>query len=159
MESQSVIEAYDFSTARTIVDVGGGHGLLLAAILKANPQAKGILFELPHASEGAKQLFAKYDVAQRVDLVAGNALQSVCAGGDIYIMKHVVHDWDNDRSIQFMKNCAAVMSSGSKLLLVEMVLTPPNIPHFAKLLDLEMLIMSPGGRERTIDEYHRLYST
>lgn len=157
-ESQAVVKAYDFSNARMIIDVGGGHGLLLARILKANPQAKGILFELPHASDGAKQLFAKHDLTQRVNVVAGNALQSVPFGGDIYIMKHVIHDWDDDRSIQFMKNCAAAMSSGSKLLLVETVLTPPNVSHFGKLLDLEMLVMSAGGRERTTDEYQRLYT-
>lgn len=157
-ESQAVVKAYDFSSARTIIDVGGGHGLLLARILNANPQAKGILFELPHASEGAKQLFAKHGLTRRVDVIAGDALQSVPSGGDIYIMKHVIHDWDDDRSIQFMKNCAAAMSSGGKLLLVEMVLTPPNVPHFGKLLDLEMLIMSAGGRERTTDEYQRLYT-
>ena len=155
--SQMVVHAYDFSGARMIIDVGGGEGLLLATILKANPQANGVLFELPHACAAAKDLLAMHGLTERVEVISGNALESVSCGGDIFIMKHIVHDWDNERSLQFMRNCAKAMPSGGKLLLLEAALTPPDTPHFAKLLDLEMLVMSPGGRERTIDEYRHLY--
>jgi C-methyltransferase len=155
-ESRAVVEAYDFSRARVIVDVGGGQGLLLARILNANPNARGILFELPHASAGARHLFARHGLTHRVDVVAGDALESVRSGGDVYIMKHVVHDWDDDRAIRFISNCEQALAPGGKLLLIETVLTPPETPHFGKLLDLEMLVMSSGGRERTLDEYRRL---
>lgn len=155
--AQAVLAAYDFSGATTIVDVGGGHGLLLASILAAYPEARGILFELPHAAEGARRLLAAHGLAQRAEVAIGDALRSVPAGGDIYIMKHIVHDWDDARALRFMTNCSEAMRPGGTLLLVESVLTPPDVPHFAKLLDLEMLIMSLGGRERTEEEYRRLY--
>lgn len=158
LASRAVVDAYDFSGARVIVDVGGGHGLLLATILRANPQAKGVLYELPHAFEGATRLFVEHGLTERVEVVAGDALEWVAPGGDVYLMKHIVHDWDDERSIRFLENCAAAMQSGGKLLVVEAVLTPPGVPHFAKLLDLEMLIMSAGGRERTVEEYERLYA-
>ncbi|WP_036259891.1 methyltransferase [Methylocapsa aurea] len=158
LAAQAVVDAYDFSGARTIVDVGGGHGLLLSAILKANPDAKGVLFELPHAIEGARQLLADTGILQRTEVVAGDGLESVVPGGDVYILKHIIHDWDDERSIRFIRNAAAALPSGGKLLLIEAVLTPPNVPHFAKLLDLEMLVMSQGGRERTLEDYERLYA-
>jgi C-methyltransferase len=157
--ARAVLAAYDFSGAATIVDVGGGHGLLLASILEAYPAARGILFELPHAAEGARRLLAEHGLAQRAEVQTGDALLSVPAGGDIYIMKHIVHDWDDARALRFMTNCAEAMRPGGKLLLVESVLTPPDVPHFSKLLDLEMLIMSLGGRERSEDEYRRLYAS
>ncbi|TDR80078.1 methyltransferase [Paludibacterium purpuratum] len=156
-EAPTVVDAYDFSAAATIVDVGGGHGLLLAEILAATPKARGILLELPHAAEGALRLFAERDLSSRVDVIVGNALEAVPTGGDIYLMKHIVHDWDDAHAIRFVSNCAAAMPADGKLLLIEMVLPPPNQPHFAKLLDLHMLVNYPGGRERTIEEFKRLY--
>ncbi|AOK49041.1 methyltransferase [Burkholderia sp. MSMB617WGS] len=157
LESPPVARAYDFSGARTIVDVGGGHGLLLATLLAANPQARGVLFELPHACDGARRLFAKHGLTDRVEVVAGDASKSVDAQGDVYVMKHVICDWDDEQAIRIMTNCAEAMPSGGKLLLVEAVLTPPGEPHFAKLHDLEMLIMSSGGHARTAGDYRRLY--
>ncbi|AOJ84731.1 methyltransferase [Burkholderia savannae] len=157
LESPPVARAYDFSGARTIVDVGGGHGLLLATLLAANPQARGVLFELPHACDGARRLFAKHGLTDRVEVVAGDASKSVDAQGDVYVMKHVICDWDDEQAIRIMTNCAEAIPSGGKLLLVEAVLTPPGEPHFAKLHDLEMLIMSSGGHARTAGDYRRLY--
>ncbi|AIO70354.1 methyltransferase [Burkholderia oklahomensis] len=157
LESPAVARAYDFSGARTIVDVGGGHGFLLATLLIANPDAKGVLFELPHACDGARQLFAKHGLTDRVDVMPGDASKAIEARGDVYVMKHVICDWDDEQAIRIMKNCAEAMPSGGKLLLVEAVLTPPGEPHFAKLHDLEMLIMSSGGHARTADGYRRLY--
>jgi C-methyltransferase len=156
--SRAVAQSYDFSSARTIVDVGGGHGLLLAMILTVYPHLRGILFELPHAVEGARRLFADHGLTPRVEVLTGDALLSVPPGGDIYIMKHIIHDWDDARATRFITNCAAALDPGGKLLLVESVLTPPDVPHFSKLLDLEMLIMSLGGRERTEEEYRHLYT-
>jgi len=157
--ARAALAAYDFSGAATIIDVGGGYGLLLATILEAYPDARGILFELPHATEGAKRLLAEHGLAQRAEVQTGDAFLSVPAGGDIYVMKHIVHDWDDARALRFMTNCAEALRSGGKLLLVESVLTPPDVPHFSKLLDLEMLIMSSGGRDRSEEEYRQLYAT
>ncbi|OJA96978.1 methyltransferase [Burkholderia ubonensis] len=158
LESPAVARAYDFSQARTIVDVGGGHGFLLATLLLANPNANGVLFELPHACEGARQLFAKHGLTGRVKVVAGDASKSIDAHGDVYVMKHVICDWDDEQATRIMTNCAEAMRPGGKLLLVEAVLTPPGEPHFAKLHDLEMLIMSSGGHGRTAEGYGRLYA-
>lgn len=158
VESAAVVGAYDFSGAHTIVDVGGGHGLLLSAILKANPSARGIVFELPHAVAGAKDLLRRHGLDARTEVVAGDAFESVVAGADLYILKHVVHDWDDERSVRLLKNCANAAAKDARVLLIEPVLTAPGVPHFAKLLDLEMLIMSLGGRERTAGEYGRLYA-
>ncbi|CAJ2792587.1 methyltransferase [Burkholderia pseudomallei] len=158
LEAPAVARAYDFSQARTIVDVGGGHGFLLATLLRANPHANGVLFELPHACEGARQLFAKRGLTERVKVIAGDASQSIGAHGDVFVMKHVICDWDDEQATRIMTNCAEAMRPGGKLLLVEAVLTPPGEPHFAKLHDLEMLIMSSGGHGRTADGYGRLYA-
>lgn len=158
LESQSVVDAYDFSHARSVVDVGGGHGLLLATVLEANPGVRGVLFELPHAADGARQLFAERGLSDRTEVIAGNALEAAPEGGDVYLLKHIVHDWDDAHSIRFLSNIAAVLGPDGRVLLIEMVLTPPRTPHFSKLLDLEMLVMSPGGRERTLAEYERLFA-
>lgn len=156
LEAQGVVAAWDFSEARNVVDVGGGHGLLLSAILEANPHLSGVLYELPHAVEGAREGFVARGLDGRAEAVAGDALKSVPAGGDTYLLKHIIHDWADEPSIRFLRNIARVLPPDGRLLIVEMVLTPPGEPHFSKLLDLEMLVMSPGGKERTIGDYEVL---
>jgi SAM-dependent methyltransferase len=158
VESDAIIQAYDFSSASVIVDVGGGEGHLLANILRNNPRAHGVLVELAHAAVGARRLFSDWGLADRTEVVVGDALHSVSAGGDIYLMKRVVHNWDDDRSIRLMKNCAAAMTPGGKLLIVEMVVSHRNEQDFSKLMDLQMMVMTQGGRERTEEEYRSLYS-
>lgn len=156
-EAPALVRAYDFSASRLIVDVGGGRGQLLAEILAAAPSARGILQELPHAAESARHLFAARGLAARAEVVTSDALETVVPGADLYIMKHIVHDWDDAHAQRFLSNCAAAMRPDSKLLLAEMILAPPNEPHFSKLLDLHMLVNYPGGRERTQDDFHRLH--
>lgn len=156
-EAPALVSAYDFSNAGLIVDVGGGRGQLLAEILAAAPSARGILQELPHAAESARHLFAARGLAARAEVVTSDALEAVVPGADLYIMKHIVHDWDDAHAQRFLSNCAAAMRPDSKLLLAEMILAPPNEPHFSKLLDLHMLVNYPGGRERTLDDFHRLH--
>jgi hypothetical protein len=152
----AVITSYDFSNAGTIADIAGGHGILLAQILKANLNTKGILFDQEYVAEGARSTFEKEGVADRCEIVGGNFFESVPSGADIYMMKHIVHDWDDERAITILKNCHKAMNDDSKLLLVEIVLLEKDESGLGPILDLEMLLI-PGGRERTANEYAKLF--
>ena len=149
-----VVEAYDFTGIEKLADIAGGHGLLLAQILKANPNMRGILFDLPSVIQGADTLLRKEGVSSRVETVAGNFFESVPVA-DGYVMKHIIHDWDDERAIQILENICAVMNPSGRVLLVEVIIPEGNDPHFGKILDLEMLV-SPGGVERTAEEYRQL---
>lgn len=151
----AIIEAYDFSGADRLVDIAGGHGLLLAGILKANPQVQGILFDLPFVIEGAGELLEKEGVRHRVELASGDFFQSIPTGADAYMMKHIIHDWDDERSIKILQNIRLAMSESGKVLIIEMIVPEGNDPSPSKALDLLMLVME-GGKERTKDEYRRL---
>lgn len=146
----------DFSRFRTVVDVGGGHGALLTAVLQRNAQARGILFDLPHVVEGAASTLVRAGIADRCTAIGGDFFESIPGGGDAYMLKQVLHDWDDDRCVAILKNCHRVMPSTSRLLLVEFVLPPGNEPFLGKWVDLHMLVMAPGARERTADEYQAL---
>ncbi|MBW4575133.1 MAG: methyltransferase [Aphanothece sp. CMT-3BRIN-NPC111] len=153
----AVVSAYDFSGINRIVDVGGGHGLLLASILKANPHMTGVLFELPFATEGAQRLLEAEGVGERSEVIVGNFFESeVPQGGDAYLLKSVIHDWDDDRSRTILKNCHKSMSKDAKLLVIERVLPAGNKPSVAKINDLVMLVVA-GGCERTGLEYQELF--
>jgi hypothetical protein len=149
-----VVEAYDFSGFRTLADIAGGHGYLLAQILKTYPELSGILFDVPPVIEGAASLLEKEGVAARVEKVSGDFFVSV-PRADAYIMKHIIHDWDDERALTILKNINAAMEPGGRVLIVEAVVPEGNAPHYSKLLDLEMLA-SPGGIERTAQEYAAL---
>ena len=155
-ESKAVVAAYDFSGINTLVDVAGGHGLMIATILKANRRMRGILFDLPHVTAGATALLQSGGVADRCQIVSGDFFASVPEGGDAYIMKHIIHDWDDDRASQILQNCHRAMQPGGKVLIVDAVIPPGNSAHFGKLLDLEMLVLTPRGRERTQAEFREL---
>lgn len=154
---KAVVPAYDFSSIRKLVDVGGGHGSLLAAILKANPETRGVLFDLPTVVEAAKERLASEGVSDRAEVVGGDFFESVPAGGDAYLMKLIIHDWDEERAVRILKNCHSAMEDGGRLLLVETVVPEGNEPSFAKMMDLQMLVMT-GGRERTEAEYRDLFA-
>jgi hypothetical protein len=151
----AVAEAYDFSSIDTLADIAGGHGFLLSQILKANPNVKGILFDLEHVIAGAGDMLNKHGVADRVQTASGDFFKEVPAA-DAYIMKHIIHDWDDERSIQIMRSIHKAMVGEGKLLLAEMVVPDADEPHPSKVLDLEMLTL-PGGLERTADEYAKLF--
>jgi hypothetical protein len=151
----AVVAAYDFSRFGTIVDVGGGYGTFLTAILQANPGLKGVLFDLPHVAEGARQRIAAAGLAERCELGAGDFFASVPSGGDAYVLKWIIHDWDEERAVTILRNCHRAMAEPGKLLLVEAVLPRGNAPFFHKFMDLTMLVMT-GGRERTEAEYGSL---
>ncbi|WP_414570332.1 methyltransferase [Nostoc sp. CCY 9925] len=156
LQNPGIVLDYDFSDVQTLVDVGGGHGKLLTDILKAYPKMKGILFDQPEAIKGAKSLIEQAGILDRCQLIAGNFFESVPAGGDAYILKYVIHDWDDERAIAILKCCYQAMPEHGKLLLVEQVIPSANQASFSKMLDLEMLVLCPGGCERTEAEYRIL---
>lgn len=151
----AIVEAYDFSAFETLLDVAGGHGFLLAQILKNNPALRGVLFDLPQVIEGAGSLLQREGVAERVKTVAGDFFKSIPEVADAYMLKHIIHDWDDDRAISILQNIRKAMKPHGKVLIIESVIPEGNEPHFGKLMDLEMLV-SPGGIERTGKEYREL---
>ena len=154
-----VIAAYDFSGIRTVVDVGGGHGAFIAAILSAYPTMRGILFDLPHVVAGAQPLLEAASVADRCETMGGSFLEAAPAGGDAYLLSKVIHDWGDDRAAAILMNCRQAMGAHSRLLLVETVIPPGNTPHPGKLGDINMLVANVGGRERTEAEFRTLLTT
>jgi hypothetical protein len=158
-ENPAVAAAYDFSRVVTLVDVGGSHGHLLAAILKANPKLKGVLFDLPQVLEQARNAPYVGDrrVAGRIELTPGDFFQSVPRGADAYIMKYILHDWDDDLCVKILENCRRAMAANGRVLVVDTVIPPGNDPHWGKLLDINMLV-GPGGRERTRSEFVALFA-
>jgi hypothetical protein len=151
----AVVEAYDFSGIKTLADIAGGHGYLLSQVLKANPEMKGILFDVQPVIAGANALIEKEGVAERIEKVSGDFFSSVPKGADAYMMKHIIHDWDDERSIKILRNINEAMNPQGRVLIIEVVVPEGNEPHYSKLLDLEMLV-SPGGAERTEEEYRAL---
>jgi hypothetical protein len=150
-----VLDAYDFTPFGTIVDVAGGHGRLLAAILGSAPNAHGVLYDLPEVIAGANPLLRELGVAERVQLAEGSFFDSVPAGGDAYILKHIIHDWDDDPSVQILRSVRTAADTGATLLLIDGVVPEDDSESTAKLMDMEMLLIN-NGRERTADEYRRL---
>lgn len=158
LEIAGVIADYDFSGIHSIVDVAGGQGSLLTAILQANPTMTGTLFDLPAVIERAKPVIANSAVKARCQLVSGSFFESVPAGAEAYILKHIIHDWDDQRAIAILQHCHQAMVASGKVLVVEQVLPPGNDPFIGKFLDVNMLVMCPGGKERTAEEFQALFA-
>jgi hypothetical protein len=157
MENPAIAAAYKFTGTRTLVDVGGGNGSLLSTILKANPKLKGVLFDQPSVITRAKQdrhVKAK-GIVERCTLESGDFFEAVPKGSDAYIMKRVLHDWDDEGCTKILANCRAAMSERGRVLVAESVIRPGNDPDRGKLLDMQMLIM--GGRERTKQEFAAVF--
>jgi cyclopropane fatty-acyl-phospholipid synthase-like methyltransferase len=152
-----IVSNYDFSSICKLVDVGGGRGSLMSTILKANPTMEGVLFDQGPVIESAKELIASKGVAERCKLISGDFFESVPSGGEAYILKNIVHDWDDERAITILKNCHRAMGEKGKLLLAECVIPPGNKTFSGKFRDLNMLVMLPGGSERTEAEYRSLF--
>jgi O-methyltransferase domain/Dimerisation domain len=151
-----VVEAYDFTRFSTVVDVAGGHGRLLAAILASAPDAQGVLYDLPEVIAGASALLRENGVAERVRLAEGSFFDGVPAGGDAYVLKHIIHDWDDDPSVRILRNVRSAAAPGAALLLIETVIPEDDSASVAKWVDMEMLVIN-DGRERTAGEYRRLF--
>lgn len=151
----AIVEAYDFGGIKRIADVGGGHGFLLGSILRSYPAMQGVLFDRPEVVGSVpKNAFAGLE--GRVAVEGGSFFERVPDSCDAYIMKHIIHDWDDERATQILRNCHRAMQPGGKVLIVDAVIPPGNGAHFGKLLDLEMLVLTPRGRERTQAEFREL---
>lgn len=154
-ETAAMLDAYDFSGIGVLADIGGGNGSLLKAVLSKHRNIRGILYDLLHVVERARQSIQAAGLADRCQVAGGNFFQSVPPGADAYLMRHIIHDWDDAKATTILKNVHQAMGKGSKLLLIEGVVPPGNGPSFTKLLDLTMLVI-PGGKERTEAEYRDL---
>jgi SAM-dependent methyltransferase len=153
--NEAITSLYDFSQFGTIVDVGGGHGGLITAILQKNPALKGILFDAAEVIEGARPKIEAVGLADRLETVAGDFFKTVPEGGDVYIMKWIIHDWDDEKSNTILRNCRNRMQPNGRLILVDCVVPETDEPHFSKFIDLNMLVMT-GGKERTEKEFAQL---
>lgn len=157
VSADAVARTYDFSSARTVVDVGGGSGTLLSAILWRNTAARGVLFDLDHVARAARSS-VEAGIAARCEFAGGDFFKAVPSGGDIYVLKYIIHDWDDTRARVILSNCRKAMGGAGKLLLVEDLLCGPNQPCRAKVSDINMLVRV-GGRNRTEKEYRALLSS
>ena len=160
LENAAVARAYKFGKLRTLVDVGGAHGHLLATILRTYARLRGVLFDQPQVLEAATQtgFVTAPDVRARCQLVSGDFFSSVPAGADGYVMKYVLHDWDDEKSIRILSNCRKVMVADGRVLVVDRVIAGGNRPDWGKLVDINMMVV-PGGRERTMEEFRALFAS
>lgn len=152
MTGEAVVRAYDFTPYRLIADIGGGHGQFLASILKASPQSEGVLFDQPEVVGGAREHLAARRLGGRVRVEGGDFFASVPEGADAYLLKFIIHDWDEGRALTILRNVHRAAPEGARLLLVEGVVSEGDEPSFSKLSDVHMMVMT-GGRERTASEY------
>lgn len=153
--NEAIMSRYDFSSFNKIVDVGGGHGGLITSILKQNPQATGVLYDAEVVIAGAQPRLEAAGVADRCEAVAGNFFEAVPAGGDAYVMKWIIHDWEDEKAIRILKNCRSQMKADGRLIIVDCVVPENDEPDFSKTFDLNMLVMT-GGKERTAAEFEQL---
>ena len=157
-EVAAILAAYDCAGLATVVDVGGGHGALLAALLQAYPAMRGILFDRPEVVAQAQGPLTTVGVADRCTRVAGDFFHLVPSGGDAYLLKRVLHDWPDAQARAILRQCRRGMAAHSRLLVIERVLPTGNTPSLGKLADIAMLIQY-GGMERTEAEYRGLLET
>ena len=157
-EAPAVVASYDFSGFGHIVDVAGGEGGLLAAILASAPNLRGTLFDMPSVIDQAKTDRILASFAARCELASGDFFEAVPEGADAYIMKHIIHDWDDERATKILSNCRRAMKSNGKLLVVDRVIGPPNAPDPKKFFDVAMMLFQ-SGRERTEPEWNSLFAS
>jgi len=138
------------------MDVAGGHDLLLATVLRPRKMMRGVLFDLPHVVAGAAATFTRAGITGRVRIESGNFFKELPSGADAIIMKHTLHDWDDDSATRILQACHRALGTRGKVLIVDPVVPPGKLRHYGKLLDLEMLVLTPRGRERTKGEFAKL---
>jgi len=155
-ETAAMLDAYDFSGIGTLADIGGGNGSVITAVLEKYRTMRGILFDMPAVVERSKANTEAAGLADRCRVEAGNFFEAVPPGADAYLMRHIIHDWDDEKSVTILKNCRKAMGDKGRLLVVEGVVPPGNEPSISKFFDLAMMVL-PGGMERTEEEYRQLY--
>lgn len=154
-EIDSILSAYDFSNFKKIVDIGGGYGGFIFAVLKAYPQIKGILFDLSPTVITVGKPIEGNTIADRCELVTGDFFKSIPIGGDLYTLKSVIHDWNDERALQILRNCYRAMADSGRLILIERVIPSNSAPSPGKIMDIVMMV-NLGGLERTATEYQAL---
>jgi hypothetical protein len=152
----AVVEACDFSGLGTLVDVAGGVGSALCSILNATPGLRGIVFDLPHVGERAREFIAAQGLAGRCEFVGGSFFDTVPSGAGAYFMKHILHDWGDEECEKILATCRNAMGGSARLLICERIVPEGNEPSSAKLIDLHMMMTNHGGKERTEKEYDAL---
>ena len=157
VQSRAVVDAYDFSSFRRVVDVAGGHGSLLAHILRQSPEATGAVLELPEVVADGKLLAKSHGLADRMEFVAGDMFSEVPAGGDCYALKYIVHDWGDEAVRKLLRNIRKGIQPSGKLIAIDTVIQPG--PHIGKIFDAYMVVLMPGGVERTEEELAALYAS
>ena len=153
-----IIPAYDFTPYQAIVDIGGGNGAMLCAILKGSQMSHGLVFDEPYIEKQALTNIEQKGLASRCSFEAGSFFEAVPSSGDLYIMKMILHDWNDEKSRQILSNVAKAMSKSSRLLIIEGVIPEGNTPHPGKFMDLNMMAMT-GGKERTETEWKEMISS
>lgn len=154
----AILRAYDFAAGSVVVDVGGGHGLLLRAILKRDEGSRGILFDAPSVVSGAAGEIEADGLAARCERIGGSFFEAVPSGGDVYLLKYIIHDWDDAAAITILENCRKAMKPGARLLIIDVVVPVQNAPFAKVWSDIEMMVLLPNGKERTESEFLTLLS-
>ena len=163
LTAASLVRSYDFSAIERLVDIGGGHGLLMRTLLDAHPHLQGVVFDLPGVIEGARTRLAEWGLTDRCQAIPGDFFDAVPGGGDAYVLSWILHDWDDQSAVRILGNCRAAMGDAGRLLAIELVLpsgeqqASPDLHRLVKTTDIEMLAVV-GGSERTPSEYSELYA-
>ncbi len=156
MLSYAILSEYSFKNANNIIDIGGGQGILLSMILTKYKHIQGKVFDLPHVTEGAQRIFDQYGVSNRTEIITGNFFKSIPQGGDLYMLKSIIHNLSDDQSISLLRDIRKVLDENSKILIFEPIIELDNRYSFAKLYDIQMLVSRSGGKERTLTEFENL---
>ena len=156
MLSYAILSEYNFKKADTIIDIGGGQGILLAMILQKYKSVQGKVFDLPHVVEGAKEIAQQYNVSERLETIPGNFFKSIPSGGDMYFLKSIIHNLSDDQCVHLLKDIKAVLPENGKILIFEPIIEMNNRYSFAKLYDIQMLVGRSGGKERTRYEFEHI---
>lgn len=156
MLSYAILSEYNFKKAKTIIDIGGGQGILLAMILYKYKSVQGKVFDLPHVVEGAKEIAKQYNVSERLETISGNFFKSIPSGGDMYFLKSIIHNLSDEQCIRLLKDIKLVLPENGKILIFEPIIETNNRYSFAKLYDIQMMVGRSGGKERTCEEFESI---